>query len=105
MRISDWSSDVCSSDLLDRGVQANIVDKSGAWFSYEGQRIGQGRENAKSFLKENTEMAAQIEAKIRANAGLVSAAMLEGGADDRSEEGRGGKECFSTFRSRWSRYS
>src|SRR3546814_21024381 len=67
-----------TGELLDLGVQANIVDKSGAWFSYEGQRIGQGRENAKSFLKENTEMAAQIEAKIRANAGLVSAAMLEG---------------------------
>src|SRR3546814_1346923 len=67
-----------TGELLDLGVQANIVDKSGAWFYYEGQRIGQGRENAKSFLKEHTEMAAQIEATIRDNAGLVSAAMMEG---------------------------
>ncbi|MGD1876887.1 MAG: recombinase RecA [Kiloniellaceae bacterium] len=71
-----------TGELLDLGVQANIVDKAGAWFSYEGQRIGQGRENAKTFLKENKEMAAEIEKKIRANAGLVSAAMLEGGPSD-----------------------
>jgi recombination protein RecA len=70
-----------TGELLDLGVQANIVDKAGAWFSYEGQRIGQGRENAKTFLKENPEIAQQIEKKIRANAGLVSAAMLEGGAE------------------------
>ncbi len=71
-----------TGELLDLGVQANIVDKAGAWFSYEGQRIGQGRENAKTFLKENTEMAAEIEKKVRENAGLVSTAMLEGGPDD-----------------------
>jgi len=68
-------------ELLDLGVQANIVDKAGAWFSYDGQRIGQGRENAKTFLKENPEVAQQIEKKIRENAGLVSAAMLDGGDD------------------------
>jgi recombination protein RecA len=71
-----------TGELLDLGVQANIVDKAGAWFSYEGQRIGQGRENAKTFLKENPEIAAHIEKKIRENAGLVSAAMLEGGGED-----------------------
>jgi len=71
-----------TGELLDLGVQANIVDKAGAWFSYEGQRIGQGRENAKTFLKENPEMAAEIEKKVRENAGLVSAAMLEGGPED-----------------------
>ena len=65
-------------ELLDLGVQAGIVEKSGAWFSYDGQRVGQGRENAKNFLRENTEIAATIENKIRENAGLVASAMLEG---------------------------
>ena len=65
-------------ELLDLGVQAGIVEKSGAWFSYDGQRVGQGRENAKNFLRENPEIAATIENKIRENAGLVASAMLEG---------------------------
>ena len=65
-------------ELLDLGVQAGIVEKSGAWFSCDGQRIGQGRENAKNFLKEHTEMAATIDHKVRENAGLVAVAMLEG---------------------------
>jgi recombination protein RecA len=63
-------------ELLDLGVQANVVEKSGSWFSYEGQRIGQGRENAKNFLRANAEVADSIEAKIRANAGLVASAMM-----------------------------
>jgi len=63
-------------ELLDLGVQANVVEKSGSWFSYEGQRIGQGRENAKNFLRANAEVADSIEAKIRANAGLVANAMM-----------------------------
>jgi recombination protein RecA len=67
-----------TGELLDLGVQAGIVEKSGAWFSCEGQRIGQGRENAKTFLKDNPAMAATIELKVRENAGLVAAAMLEG---------------------------
>ncbi|WP_420348795.1 recombinase RecA [Pelagibius sp.] len=70
-----------TGELLDLGVQAGIVDKAGAWFSYDGQRIGQGRENAKTFLKENPEVAAHIEHRVRENAGLVSAAMLEGGPE------------------------
>jgi recombination protein RecA len=79
-----------TGELLDLGVQANIVEKSGSWFSYAGQRIGQGRENAKVFLKENPEMAEDIEQKIRANAGLVSGAMLEGpGEDSAAGEGKG----------------
>ena len=65
-----------SARLVDLGVQAEIIEKSGAWFSCEGQRIGQGRENAKQFLKENTAMADMIEKKIRANAGLVAEAMM-----------------------------
>ncbi len=57
-------------ELLDLGVAAGVVDKSGSWFSYGDERIGQGRENAKSFLKENTRMALEIEDKIRAAHGL-----------------------------------
>ncbi len=57
-------------ELLDLGVKAGVVDKSGSWFSYGDERIGQGRENAKTFLKENTAMAMEIEDKIRAAHGL-----------------------------------
>ncbi len=64
-------------ELIDLGVKANIVEKSGSWFSYDGQRIGQGRENAKSFLKDNPDMAQRIEAAIRAGASEVGKA-LEG---------------------------
>ena len=64
-------------ELLDLGVAAGIVDKSGAWISYNGQRIGQGRENAKTFLREHTELAAEIESAIRQNAGLVGDQMLD----------------------------
>ncbi len=63
-------------ELLDLGIQAGVVDKSGAWFSTEGTRIGQGRENAKTFLRANPELAETIEKKIRANAGLVAKAMI-----------------------------
>jgi len=67
-----------TGELLDLGVQAGIVEKSGAWFSYDGQRVGQGRENAKKFLRENPDIATTVENKIRENAGLVASAMLEG---------------------------
>ena len=70
-------------ELVDLGSQANVVEKSGAWFSYDGQRIGQGRENAKQFLRDNPEVAASIESKVRANAGLVADAMM--GAPDSSD--------------------
>ena len=60
-----------SGELLDLGVKAGVVDKSGSWFSYQDQRIGQGRENAKQFLRTNAEIAGAIEAAIRSNAGLV----------------------------------
>ena len=63
-------------ELLDLGVQAGVVEKSGAWFSYDGQRIGQGRENAKSYLREHPEVGEAIERAIRANAGLVAEAMM-----------------------------
>ncbi|MEX2451393.1 MAG: recombinase RecA [Rhodospirillales bacterium] len=77
-----------TGELLDLGVQAGIVEKSGSWFSYNSERIGQGRENAKTFLKENPPMADEIEAKIRANAGLVAEKMMEGPAED-AEAGGG----------------
>src|SRR5277367_4982393 len=76
-------------ELIDLGSQAGVVEKSGAWFSYDGQRIGQGRENAKVFLKDNPEMAEAIEKKVRANAGLVENAMLgapEGDEKDDDDE-------------------
>ena len=65
-------------ELIDLGVQAGVVEKSGAWLSYDGTRIGQGRENAKQYLRDNPEIAASIENKVRANAGLVVEAMLVG---------------------------
>src|SRR6202022_3561125 len=63
-------------ELIDLGIQAAVVEKSGSWFSYAGQRIGQGRENAKTFLKDNPEISEAIERAIRGNAGLVADAML-----------------------------
>ncbi|MBX6367291.1 MAG: recombinase RecA [Rhodospirillales bacterium] len=69
-------------ELLDLGQRAGVVEKSGSWFSYDGQRIGQGRENAKAFLKENKAIADAIEHAIRANAGLVADAMLAGSGGD-----------------------
>lgn len=59
-------------EILDLGVKANVVEKSGAWYSHEGQRIGQGREAAKTFLKENPELSNKIEQAIRSNTGVVA---------------------------------
>ena len=64
-------------ELLDLGVAAGLVEKSGAWFSYNTQRVGQGRENAKQFLADNPEIADEIEAAIRQNAGLVQDQMMD----------------------------
>ncbi len=64
-----------NGELLDLGVKAGIVEKSGSWFSYNSERIGQGRENAKNFLREHPETAKEIETQIRTNAGLLSNAM------------------------------
>ena len=63
-------------ELLDLGVKAGVVEKSGSWFSYGDQRIGQGRENAKEFLKENSDIAGEIETAVRANAGLIAEAII-----------------------------
>jgi recombination protein RecA len=65
-----------TGELIDLGVKAGVIEKSGAWFSYDGTRIGQGRENTRNYLKEHPEMAAAIEAAIRGNSGLVANAMM-----------------------------
>ena len=78
-----------TGELIDLGSKVNIVEKSGAWFSYDGNRIGQGRENAKAFLKENPKVAAAIEKAIRQNAGLIVDKMLieEQSAEEPDEDG------------------
>ncbi|MEZ5773771.1 MAG: recombinase RecA [Hyphomicrobiaceae bacterium] len=97
-------------ELVDLGVKAGIVEKSGAWFAFDGQRIGQGRENSKQFLKDNPRIAERIEKAIRQNAGLIVDQMLattpepgeedqdgedphagEGGGDDAPTAEEGGK--------------
>ena len=72
-------------ELVDLGVKAGVVEKSGAWFSYDSQRLGQGRENAKAFLKENPDLAAKIEQAIRENSGLIAERILDN-ADPSSED-------------------
>jgi recombination protein RecA len=69
-------------EILDLGVKAGVVEKSGAWFSYDSTRIGQGRENAKKFLEEHPDVAGRIEGAIRANAGGVSEALMAGPEPD-----------------------
>ncbi|THJ35240.1 recombinase RecA [Lampropedia aestuarii] len=64
-------------EIIDMGVAGRIVEKAGAWYSYGGEKIGQGRDNAKEFLKENPELAREIENKVRANLGVVSTALIE----------------------------
>ena len=74
-----------TGELIDFGVKASVVEKSGAWFSFDSQRIGQGRENAKTFLKEHPDVAAQIEAAVRQNSGLIADQITnkeEGDEDD-----------------------
>jgi len=65
-------------EIIDLGVKADVVEKSGSWYSYNSQRIGQGRENAKRFLKENSDIALEIETAVRRNAGLIEEALLVG---------------------------
>jgi len=72
-------------ELIDLGVKAGVVEKSGAWFSYDSQRIGQGRENAKQFLKANPDIANRIEAQVRQNAGLIAEAIMQGEPAEENE--------------------
>jgi recombination protein RecA len=74
-------------ELVDLGVKAGVVEKSGAWFSYDSQRIGQGRENAKQFLRDHADMADAIEKRIRSQSAEISEALLasEDGDSEDSE--------------------
>ena len=76
-----------TGELLDLGVKAGVVEKSGAWFSSGGERIGQGRENAKQFLKEHPDVADKIERAVRQHAGILAEDMMVGGPDDDGEAG------------------
>ncbi|GAA4523365.1 recombinase RecA [Chelativorans composti] len=71
-----------TGELIDLGVKAGVIEKSGAWFSYNSQRLGQGRENAKQFLKDNPEVANEIETILRQNAGLIADQFLDNGRGD-----------------------
>ena len=73
-----------TGELIDLGVKAGIVEKSGAWFSYKGEKLGQGRENAKLYLRDNPSVAEEIESKIRADAGHLTTEMI---GDDEPMEG------------------
>jgi recombination protein RecA len=75
-----------SGELIDLGSKAGIVEKSGSWFSYDGQRIGQGRENAKQYLETNKDVAAAIESAIRSSAGLLSAGLTVAGDEGSSSD-------------------
>jgi recombination protein RecA len=73
-------------ELVDLGVKAEIIEKSGSWFAYKDNKIGQGRENVKTFLRENPVIAKEIENKILENAGIVEKAMMEGETNTRNDK-------------------
>ncbi|TDH36052.1 recombinase RecA [Pseudohoeflea suaedae] len=75
-----------TGELIDLGVKAGIVEKSGAWFSYNSQRLGQGRENSKQFLRDNPALADEIEMALRQNAGLIAEKFLDDGRGDEMDE-------------------
>ncbi len=75
-----------TGELIDLGVKAGIVEKSGSWFSYNSERLGQGRENAKQFLQENPALAEEIELSLRQNAGLIAETLLEGDISDAEKD-------------------
>jgi recombination protein RecA len=67
-----------TGELLDLGVKANLVEKAGSWFSYDNERIGQGRENAKQYFKDNPAAAEKLERQLRENAGMMNKVMETG---------------------------
>jgi recombination protein RecA len=87
-----------TGELVDLGVKAGIVEKSGAWFSYNGERIGQGRENTKAFLKEHPKIAIDIEKAIRQNAGLIVDKMLQAAPEgDEAKDAEDGPDEFGVL--------
>ncbi len=80
-------------ELIDLGVKANVVEKSGAWYSYDSQRIGQGRENAKVFLRDNPDIAAKIEAAVRQNSGIIAEAIMAGEKEEDSDDDKEAAEA------------
>src|SRR5262245_38842609 len=86
-----------SGELVDLGVKAGIIEKSGAWFSFGGERIGQGRENTKAFLREHAKVADQIEKAVRQNAGLIVDKMLQAAPEgDEAADAEEGPDGFMT---------
>ncbi len=75
-----------TGELIDLGVKANVIEKSGAWFAYNGEKLGQGRENAKIFLRDHPDIASEIENKIKADAGHLSTEMIGGDGPVESDE-------------------
>ena len=65
-----------TGELLDLGIKANVVEKSGSWFAYNGEKLGQGRENAKIFLRDHPDVALEIENKIKADAGHLTSELI-----------------------------
>src|SRR6476469_5031620 len=86
-----------TGELVDLGVKAGIIEKSGAWFSFHGERIGQGRENTKAFLKEHPKVADQIEKAVRQNAGLIVDKMLQASPEgDEAADAESGPEDLAS---------
>ena len=81
-------------ELIDLGTKAGVVEKSGAWYAYKGEKIGQGRENAKTYLAQNPKVAAEIEMAIREKAGLISK-KIEGNPLDQEKEDKQPEEGTS----------
>jgi recombination protein RecA len=73
-------------EIIDLGVKAGVIEKSGSWFSYNSQRIGQGRDNVRDFLKANPDLAEEIEKAVRGNANVIEEELLVGGPEDGEEE-------------------
>lgn len=72
-------------EIIEMGVKLKLIDKAGAWYSYKGEKIGQGKDNAREYLKEHPEIANEIDAKIRENANLANAAMSVAPGEDADE--------------------